>query len=195
MPNNPLNPSGGGLHINGVEKYGLIIGGTLVVGVVGATLLIKHGAGAATTGATTATDTVPQQPTTPPQAPIITPVPTPAPYLPVRVGAPGTPLTPTSPAPYLPVRVGPPGSVPAPAPARIITEPGNPSLPVILKAPAPTPTPAPTRIYAVSSGDSLFKIAQRFYGNGNLWPRIYDANRGSIKSPSLIYPGQKLVIP
>lgn len=65
-------------------------------------------------------------------------------------------------------------------------------------APAPTgPAPAPPpRTYTVVSGDCLWTIAQRFYGNGAAWPKIYDANRSKItKSPNLIYPGQVFVIP
>lgn len=65
-------------------------------------------------------------------------------------------------------------------------------------APAPTgPAPAPPpRTYTVVSGDCLWKIAQRYYGNGAAWPKIYDANRDKItKSPNLIYPGQVFTIP
>ena len=51
------------------------------------------------------------------------------------------------------------------------------------------------RTYEVKPGDSLSKIAQRFYGNGNLWPRIHEANKDQIRDPDLIHPGQKLTIP
>lgn len=62
--------------------------------------------------------------------------------------------------------------------------------------PAPGPTkPAPPRTYVVVKGDSLWRIAQRFYGKGSLWPRLFDANRNQIKNPNLIYPGQRLVVP
>jgi nucleoid-associated protein YgaU len=40
------------------------------------------------------------------------------------------------------------------------------------------------------------KIAQRYYGDGALWRRIYDANRTTIgPNPDKIYPGQRLIIP
>ena len=49
--------------------------------------------------------------------------------------------------------------------------------------------------YVVVAGDSLSKIAKRFYGDANKWPRIHEANRDQIKNPDLIHPGQKLRIP
>jgi LysM repeat protein len=61
--------------------------------------------------------------------------------------------------------------------------------------PPPPPAPPAPRTYTVVKGDCLWKIAQRFYGQGILWPRIFDANRGKIKNPSLIYPAQVFVIP
>lgn len=58
----------------------------------------------------------------------------------------------------------------------------------------PDTRPRP-KTYTVKAGDSLWKIAQRIYGNGNQWTKIYEANRDKIKNPDLIYPGQKLTIP
>lgn len=51
------------------------------------------------------------------------------------------------------------------------------------------------REYTIKSGDSLSKIAKRFYGNAGEWEKIYKANQDKIKDPNLIYPGQKIVIP
>jgi nucleoid-associated protein YgaU len=70
-------------------------------------------------------------------------------------------------------------------------------------AAAPPPVPAPSTVgtsgseqtYTVVAGDSLSKIAKRFYGDANKWPRIHEANRDQIKNPDLIHPGQKLRIP
>lgn len=49
--------------------------------------------------------------------------------------------------------------------------------------------------YTVVGGDTLSGIAQRFYGDGNQWPRIYEANRDRVSSPNLIFPGQVLRVP
>jgi len=52
-----------------------------------------------------------------------------------------------------------------------------------------------TEFYTVKSGDSLSKIAKRYYGNAMKYPEIFEANREVIKDPNLIYPGQVLRIP
>lgn len=51
--------------------------------------------------------------------------------------------------------------------------------------------------YIVKKGESLWCIAKYkdIYGDDFLWPIIYKANKGQIKDPNLIYPGQKLKIP
>lgn len=51
------------------------------------------------------------------------------------------------------------------------------------------------RIYVVEKGDSLSKIAKKFYGEANAWHRIFEANRERIKDPDMIQPGWKLHIP
>jgi nucleoid-associated protein YgaU len=51
------------------------------------------------------------------------------------------------------------------------------------------------RDYTIQSGDSLSKIAQKFYGNAADWQKIYNANKDLIKNPDKIFPGQKIVIP
>jgi len=56
----------------------------------------------------------------------------------------------------------------------------------------PAPEPA-VRTYTVESGDSLWAIAERFYGDGSKFQVIADAS--GIPNPDLIQPGQVLTIP
>lgn len=52
------------------------------------------------------------------------------------------------------------------------------------------------KTYTVVSGDCLWNIAKKFYGNGAQYTTIYNANKGVIGgNPNLIYPGQVLTIP
>ncbi len=58
------------------------------------------------------------------------------------------------------------------------------------------PSPPAAKTYTVKKGDSLWKIAQRYYGKGSDYTRIFRANGSVIGSnPNLIYPGQVLTIP
>jgi nucleoid-associated protein YgaU len=58
--------------------------------------------------------------------------------------------------------------------------------------PPPAPEPA-VRTYTVVSGDTLWAIAERFYGDGSKYQQIADAS--GIANPDLIQPGQVLTIP
>lgn len=49
--------------------------------------------------------------------------------------------------------------------------------------------------YEVKSGDSLSKIAKKFYGNAMAYPEIFEANKPMLKDVDKIYPGQMLRIP
>jgi NitT/TauT family transport system substrate-binding protein len=49
--------------------------------------------------------------------------------------------------------------------------------------------------YIVKPGDTLSKLAERFYNSMSKWEKIYEANRDTVKNPNYIYIGQKLMIP
>lgn len=52
------------------------------------------------------------------------------------------------------------------------------------------------KTYTVKSGDCLWNIAKKYYGNGADYTKIYNANKGVIGgNPNLIYAGQALTIP
>ena len=53
----------------------------------------------------------------------------------------------------------------------------------------------PGRTYTVESGDTLWAIAEKMYGSGGKYMKIFEANTKLLDSPDKIFPGQKLVIP
>ncbi|MEM8909867.1 MAG: peptidoglycan-binding protein LysM, partial [Bacteroidota bacterium] len=56
--------------------------------------------------------------------------------------------------------------------------------------------PAPeAKFYTVKRGDSLSKIAKRFYGDAKKYKKLFEANQPLLKDPNKIYPGQQLRIP
>jgi len=62
--------------------------------------------------------------------------------------------------------------------------------------PAAPPADDPyAQYYVVKKGDSLSKIAEEFYGDKMLYPKIFEANRNLLSDPDKIKPGQKLRIP
>lgn len=64
--------------------------------------------------------------------------------------------------------------------------------PAAVEEPTPPPPPAP-RTYTVVEGDTLWAIAERFYGDGNRYPEIAAAS--GIANPDLINVGQVVTIP
>ena len=72
--------------------------------------------------------------------------------------------------------------------------PAEPEVPAEPETPAEPEAPA-QETYVVVSGDCLWKIAAKAYGNGAQWQKIYEANKDTIKDPGMIYIGMTLVIP
>jgi hypothetical protein len=58
---------------------------------------------------------------------------------------------------------------------------------------AASSAPPPAQTYTVEPGDSLWAIAERFYGDGNRYRDIAQAN--GIANPDLVNVGQALTIP
>ena len=59
---------------------------------------------------------------------------------------------------------------------------------------AENPAVTATKPHTVQSGDTLWGIAKKYYGNGSQYPKIMSANP-DIKNANLIYPGQVFTIP
>ena len=64
------------------------------------------------------------------------------------------------------------------------------ALRIVLSAPDTS-----ARAYLVRHGDTLRQLAERFYGDADLWRRIYAANPHMLGSPSLLRDGEILAIP
>lgn len=60
--------------------------------------------------------------------------------------------------------------------------------------PADNPAVTAAKSHTVQSGDTLWGIAKKYYGNGSQYPKIMSANP-AIKNANLIYPGQVFTIP
>lgn len=60
---------------------------------------------------------------------------------------------------------------------------------------APTKGGGPARDHVVQLGDTLSKIAERYYNSLHKWEKIFEANKDTLKNPNYIYVGMKLVIP
>lgn len=50
-------------------------------------------------------------------------------------------------------------------------------------------------VVLVEPGNSLWRIARNIYGKGVRYTVIYEANRGQIRDPNLIFPGQVFLVP
>ena len=69
------------------------------------------------------------------------------------------------------------------------------SLPAPAAAAAAAAPASGDQTYTVQPGDSLSKIAKRFYGDANRYMAIYQANQDKLTNPDKISVGQELKIP
>ena len=67
--------------------------------------------------------------------------------------------------------------------------------PLKTSEPIPVAEPRPPRYHTVTQGESLYAIAEQYYGDGLYWKDIYQANKNVIKDPNLLQAGWKLRIP
>jgi nucleoid-associated protein YgaU len=51
------------------------------------------------------------------------------------------------------------------------------------------------REYTVEDGDTLYKIAERFYGRSSAWVKIRDANKTIISVDGRVKAGDRIVLP
>ena len=58
-----------------------------------------------------------------------------------------------------------------------------------------TNTESAAQTYTVQSGDTLWRISEKIYGDGSRYMKIFEANTDLLDSPDRIHPGQELVIP
>ncbi|HEY2989174.1 MAG TPA: ABC transporter substrate-binding protein [Candidatus Binatia bacterium] len=84
---------------------------------------------------------------------------------------------------------------PAPAASEKAKPEKAPPAPAAAKSAPPPPEKSASQEYAIALGDTLSRLAQKNYGDATKWPKIYEANKQTIKNPNYIYVGQKIVIP
>lgn len=76
-----------------------------------------------------------------------------------------------------------------------IKEIGNGEIPADIEANIQSEVTEYYHKHTVASGDSLSKIAKHYYGQANLYMKIFEANKHILKDPDMIHPGQELIIP
>lgn len=72
------------------------------------------------------------------------------------------------------------------------TETSTPSLSQVVEVEGAKPA---GRIHRVQQGDSIYKLAVKYYNDGTKWNRILEANKKVIKDPKSVRIGQELIIP
>lgn len=112
----------------------------------------------------------------------------PAPAAAAPAAAPAAPAVAAAPAPAAPAVAPAPAAPAAPAAPVVAAAPVAPA-PVAPAAPAPA---GPTK-HIVLKGESLWKIAETAYGDGEQWTKIAKAN--TLRNPNVIAVGAELLLP
>ncbi len=100
------------------------------------------------------------------------------------------PAAPAAPTDQAPAASAPAAQAPtAAAPARAPAEPA----PSTASAQVAAPAPEASKTYTVVRGDSLWKIAEATYGDGEQWKRIAEEN--DLRNPNVLEIGQQLQLP
>ncbi len=94
-----------------------------------------------------------------------------------------------SPVTYAPVQSPPAEETPL-VQAAPVSPPTRPSV-----KPAATKPAGSGRTHTVAKGDTLFSIAQKYYGNRAKWRDVYAANRDVMPNETALKPGMQLKIP
>ncbi len=83
-----------------------------------------------------------------------------------------------------------------PAPVQVVrSRPTPPSVQPGRSVPTKPTPPAGGRVHTVTKGDTLFSIAQKYYGSRGRWRDIYSANRDQLPSENSLRLGMQLKIP
>ena len=56
-------------------------------------------------------------------------------------------------------------------------------------------TKLPGKIHLVQQGETLYSLAEKYYGNKKDWRKIWTANRNRLTNPNDLPVGMKLIIP
>ena len=66
---------------------------------------------------------------------------------------------------------------------------------IINKVKSTLPFSSNVEYYEIKSGDTLWAVAKKHYGDGNSYTKIVEANKEVIKDADKIFPGQKIRLP
>ncbi len=62
-------------------------------------------------------------------------------------------------------------------------------------AAAALPVGVPAELHTLKDGETLYKICQSHYGNGNLWQKLAEFNKGTISNPTKLRKGTTIRLP